>query len=187
MFLAPDHFATIVTKEQSKAKIDAITLKSVTLEDEELQRSFFNSLSNQSRHMRFMSPMGEIPDYVLRMLSRINAENHFAYMLTTGSGPERKMTGEARLIISEENNLVAEFALALMDGQQGKGLANKLMLLLESVAAQNGIQRLIGYTLRSNEAMKKLARRSHYNIRNDVRDARALKLEKSIEPLALCA
>ena len=96
MFIAQDHFATIVTDEGSNTKIDAVTLRSVTLDDRELQRSFFNSLSNQSRLMRFMSPMGEIPDYVIRMLSRVNTKNHIAYMLTTGSCHERTMIGEAR-------------------------------------------------------------------------------------------
>jgi hypothetical protein len=187
MFIEQNHFATIVTDEGSNTKIDAVTLRSVTLDDRELQRSFFNSLSSQSRLMRFMSPMGEIPDYVLRMLSRVNTKSHIAYMLTTGSCHERTMIGEARLIINEDNNSLAEFALALMDGQQGKGLAIKLMQLLETIAAQNGVQQLLGYTLRSNEAMKKLARRSHHNLGNDTGDARAVIMRKSIAPLALCA
>lgn len=134
-----------------------------------------------------MGSMGEIPDYLLRILSSIKAESHIAYMLTTGSGAERKMIGEARLVINDDNKMMAEFALALMDGHQGKGLAKKLMLLLETVAAQKGIQQLIGYTLRSNEAMKQLARLSYYNIRNDAGDARAVIMKKSIAPLALCA
>jgi acetyltransferase len=187
MFLTPDYFATIVTDEGYITKIDAITLKSVTLEDNELQRSFFNSLSSQSRFLRFMSPMGEIPDYVLRILSKVNPENHIAYMLTTGSGHERKMIGEARLVIRGDDISVADFAIAIMDDQQGNGLAKKLMALLESAAAQHGIQTLIGQTMRTNKAMKTLARRHNYNIRNDAGDARAVIMEKFIELQALCA
>jgi hypothetical protein len=59
--------------------------------------------------------------------------------------------------------------------------------LLESAAAQHGIQTLIGQTMRTNKAMKTLARRHNYNIRNDAGDARAVIMEKFIEPQALCA
>ena len=187
MYIEANHFATCVTDTQSRSKIDPITVRSISPADGELQRAFFNSLSSQSRFMRFMGTMGEIPTYLLRILSSVTAENHMAYMLTTGSGDNIKMIGEARLVIREDNKLVADFALALMDGYQGKGLANKLMLLLETVAAQKGIEQIIGHTLCTNEAMKKLAQRFQYNLKSDACDARAIIMRKSLEPLALCA
>ena len=187
MYTATAQFATSVTETKKISAIIPVALRSISVADKELQRTFFNTLSSQSRFMRFMGPMGDIPDYLLRNLSNVNADNHFAYMLTIGSGDERIMIGEARLVIDEDNRSKAEFALALLDEHRGNGLARKLMLLLETVADQNNIQQLTGYTLRSNKAMKKLARRFHYYLRNDARDARAVIMQKSFLPLAHCA
>jgi acetyltransferase len=59
----------------------------------------------------------------------------------------------------------AEFALAVGDPWQGKGLGRHLMWRLIDVARDNGVQRLDGTVLRENAGMLQLVQKLGFTIR----------------------
>ncbi len=54
---------------------------------------------------------------------------------------------------------MCEFAIAVVDAWQGRGLASQLLQTLMQAARERGFERMEGYILASNARMLKLARR----------------------------
>ena len=148
--------------------------------DGDMLKKFFNSLTDRSRFSRFMTPISEVPSVLLKILSDVGSANHIAFMATVDLGSKTQMVGEVRFAISQQNSSVAEFAIAVADDWQGKGLARKLMRTMEEAARDHGISTLVGTTLRSNAAMIELGRHAGYHLKPDPGEARSVRLVKQI-------
>ncbi len=158
-------------------------IRQMKTDDKDLLKQFFNGLSDRSRFSRFMTPISEISSSLLRILSNVDTPSHFAYLATVKSGARTKMVGEARFVTSERNPRLAEFAVAVADDWQGKGLASKLMHMIEDTARTQGVSIIVGTALRSNTAMIELARHLGYQLKPDPSEARAVRLVKQIAAL----
>ena len=156
------------------------SVRPMTEGDREMLKSFFNGLTDHSRFSRFMTPFTEVPSALLKILSNVSSPDHIAFMATVDLGSTTQMIGEVRFVISKQNASVAEFAIAVADDWQGKGLAGKLMRTMEEAARDHGVSTLIGTTLRSNNAMIELGRHVGYHLKPDPGEARAVRLVKRI-------
>ena len=58
----------------------------------------------------------------------------------------------------------AEFAIALSDDWQRRGLGTRLLASLLAAAKTDGVQRLVGTTMSDNDGMLTLARRLGFNL-----------------------
>jgi GNAT superfamily N-acetyltransferase len=74
-----------------------------------------------------------------------------------------------------------EFGLSVDDRWQGHGIGSALLKNLECRAAALGAARLFGDTLRSNEAMIGLARKSGYGFAPSPGDWKLVRFEKHID------
>jgi len=88
------------------------------------------------------------------------------------------MIGEARYVVDEHDPQMCEFAIAVADDWQARGIAKAMLERLERQAASSGIRRMVGDTLIINTAMIRLARRAGYVIRASGTDASLARLEK---------
>jgi acetyltransferase len=148
--------------------------------DMETQRAFFRSLSREARFWRFMGPKDELSEALLKYLSSADGENHVALIAETMVGGCRVMIAEARYVIDAADPSVAEFALAVADDWQGRGLATDLLCRLERHAAAAGLRRMIADTLNGNSAMIALAKKAGYTVALNCREPRAMRLSKTI-------
>jgi GNAT superfamily N-acetyltransferase len=89
---------------------------------------------------------------------------------------------EARYVRSDDIVEGREFALAVADAWQGRGIGKTLLLSLGSHAARHGVERLVGDVLRDNLAMIELARGLGYAVRSHPADARLVRVERSFVP-----
>jgi GNAT superfamily N-acetyltransferase len=94
-------------------------------------------------------------------------------------GGER-IVAEARYALSADQASV-EFGLSVDDSWQGHGIGAALMRNLECRAAALGATRLFGDTLRSNEVMMALARKSGFSFMASPGDWRLVRFEKQID------
>jgi GNAT superfamily N-acetyltransferase len=85
---------------------------------------------------------------------------------------------EARYVVSDDLVEGREFALAVADEWQGRGIGKTLLLRLGSHAAHHGVERLVGDVLRDNLAMIELARSLGYAVRSHPADARLVRVER---------
>jgi GNAT superfamily N-acetyltransferase len=88
------------------------------------------------------------------------------------------MIGEARYVVDEANPTICEFAIAVADGWQAKGIAQALLARLERQAAAAGVRKMVADTLVANEPMRALATRAGYSISANREDFELARLEK---------
>ena len=157
-----------------------ITIRPTLPQDLELQREFFRSLSTEGRYRRFMVPLNELPEVVAQRFISIDYRSHVALLAEVFDDGREIMIGEARYVVDERDPSTCEFALAVADDWQGRGIGRVLLARLEREAAASGIRRMLADTLYDNKAMRALAASSGYTVRANREDARLVRLEKQL-------
>jgi len=157
-----------------------ITIRPTLPQDLELQREFFRSLSTEGRYRRFMVPLNELPEVVAQRFISIDYRSHVALLAEVFDDGREIMIGEARYVLDEHDPATSEFALAVADDWQGRGIGRVLLARLEREAAASGIRRMLADTLYDNKAMRALAASSGYTVKANREDARLVRLEKQL-------
>ena len=157
-----------------------ITIRPTLPQDLELQREFFRSLSTEGRYRRFMAALNELPEVVAQRFNSIDYRSHVALLAEVFDDGREIMIGEARYVLDEHDPATSEFALAVADDWQGRGIGRVLLARLEREAAASGIRRMLADTLYDNKAMRALAASSGYTVKANREDARLVRLEKQL-------
>jgi acetyltransferase len=120
-------------------------------EDAEMERTFVNGLSEQTRYFRFFYRLHELTPSMLARFTQVDYDREMALIALEGSGP-LKIVGVARYIANPDQES-AEFAVVVGDEWQNRGVARVLMLKLIESAKARGLRRLEGTVLRNNVNM----------------------------------
>jgi acetyltransferase len=140
-----------------------ILLRPVVSRDADIFQEFVRRLSEESRRNRFHSVLRELPISLLDGLMAVDYDNHTALLAEVFNGAGEVMIGEARFMRGLQSD-EAEFAIAVADPWQSKGLGSLLLRRLELCARQRGVESMFGLVLPGNEAMSRLASSSGYNL-----------------------
>jgi acetyltransferase len=159
-----------------------MTIRPTLPQDAELLREFFRSLSPESRRRRFMSRIEELLEALIERFASIDYRSHLALVAEVSEGGRRIMIGEARYVVEQRDPGAGEFAIAVADAWQGRGIARDLLDRLEAQAAASGLCRMVADTLLANRGMLGLARRAGYTIKASRRDATLAWLQKNLVP-----
>lgn len=135
-----------------------ITIRPIRASDGELEQSFMRSLSDQSRYLRFMTSIKELPPKKLALFTRIDYEQHLALIATVIPDGQEIQIGEARYAAGERPSQ-CEFGVAVADDWQGKGVGALLMDALMGAARWRGFASIEGLVFASNQRMIDFARR----------------------------
>ena len=161
-----------------------VTIRPTLPQDAELQREFFRTLSAESRYHRFLTPLNELPEPLARLFADIDHRSHLALLAEVFEDGRETMIGETRYVVDARDRATCEFAIAVADDWQARGIARILLDRLERQAAASGIRRMIADTLLANRAMITLAARTGYAVTASREDARLARLEKRLTPPA---
>ena len=161
-----------------------LTIRPTLPQDVGLQQEFFRSLSAESRHCRFMTRLNELPETLVERFASIDYRSHLALLAEVFEDGRETMIGEARYVVDERDPATCEFAIAVADDWQARGIARALLDRLERQAAASGIRRMVADTLLTNRAMIGLATRTGYAVRASREDATLARLEKSLSSSA---
>ena len=145
---------------------------------EELQ-NYFRALSTRSRYNRFLGAMRELPKNLLEHFIHVGEAEQFSVVATMVVDGFETIVGEARYAFHAETSSI-EFGLSIDDRWQGHGIGKALLKNLECRAASFGAGRLFGDTLRSNEHMISLARKSGYAFTTSPGDWKLVRFAKQI-------
>ena len=113
----------------------------------------------------------------------IDYRNHLALLAEVFEDGRETMIGEARYVVDERDPEMCEFAIAVADDWQARGIASAMLDRLERQAASSGIRRMVADTLITNRAMIRLAGRTGYVVRASRKDASVARLEKVLSRL----
>jgi GNAT superfamily N-acetyltransferase len=157
-----------------------LTVRFVEPGDAEALQNYFRSLSARSRYNRLMGAASELPQTQLEKFVRLGEADSFSVVVTVDVDGLDSIVGEARYAFHPDS-AGFEFGLSIDDRWQRQGIGTALLANLECRAAAFGAEHLFGDTLRSNDAMLRLARKSGYAFAPTPGDWKQVRFEKQID------
>ncbi len=142
------------------------------------ERAFIMALSPESRYARMMYGMAEPPPDLVDRFVHVDYHHTMAFVALVGQGDEERMIGVARYAANGDKGY--EFAIAVADAWQGRGIAATLSQLLFDYARMKGIRALHANILASNHRMIQFARWLGMSIRVSPDDGTLLKASKDL-------
>lgn len=132
-----------------------VLVRPVLPQDDEAEQAFVMALSPASRYRRFHVGMRALPPSVLAAFTRIDHRSHVALVAhAEGDEDEPAIVADARYVVDDDGE--AEFAVAVADAWQRRGLGRQMLALLTRHAARHGVRRLRGDVLADNVPMLKM-------------------------------
>jgi len=131
-----------------------VEIRPLTPDDKDGLAAGFERLSELSRYRRFLSPTAHLSGEQLAYLTEVDHHDHEA--LVAIDPASRQGLAVARYVRSGENPREAEFAVAVADDWQRRGLGTALLGHLATSARAEGITRFTGLVLEDNEPMRQL-------------------------------
>lgn len=150
---------------------DAWLLRPIRPEDAEPLQDFIRDLSDESRYMRFVSMLRELTPRMLARYTSIDYDRELALVATiTTPNPEHRGFPKESIIgfahyLRNADGRGAEYALAISDDWQRRGLGAKLMRGLIEAAKTQGLTYIDGFVLANNRPM--LGLMTSLGFRND--------------------
>jgi acetyltransferase len=123
-------------------------------EDVELEKRFFDGLSERSRYQRFMQHLTQLSPRMLARFTQLDYDRELALVVVH----DDQFIAVGRYAPTADGE-TAEFALVVADAWQGRGLGRILLERLRQEARKAGYKALYGYILQANREMLDLARR----------------------------
>jgi len=158
----------------------SVTMRFVEPRDADALQAYFRSLSVRSRYNRFLGAMSELPPTELNHFIHAGEDDRFSVIATMVIGGFETIVGEARYGFDADTESF-EFGLSIDDRWQGHGIGSALLGNLQCRAAALGARRLFGVTLRSNDVMIALARKSGFAFTASPGDWKLVRFEKHID------
>ena len=158
---------------------EPVTVRFVAPRDTDELQHYFRSLSTRSRYNRFFGAISELPKGLLHDFLEVGERERFTVVATVMVDGFETIVAEMRYALHAETATV-EFGLSVDDRWHGHGIATALLKNLECRAAALGAEHIFGDTLRSNEAMVSLARKSGFAFVNHPDDWKLVRFDKEI-------
>jgi GNAT superfamily N-acetyltransferase len=155
-----------------------VTVRFAEPRDAEELQEYFRSLSTRSRYNRFLGARSELSRIELDHFVHVGEADSFSVVATMMIDGFETIVGEARYAFATGS---FEFGLSIDDRWQGHGIGSALLKNLECRAAAFGAERLFGDTLRSNDVMIALARKSGFAFTHNPDDWKLVRFEKHID------
>jgi len=159
-----------------------LTVRFVGADEGEALQGYFRKLSMQSRHSRFLGAMSELSASELGHFIHVGENDRFSVIAVMMVDGRETIVGEARYGFNSATASF-EFGISIDDRWQRQGVASALIGNLECRAAALGAHSMFGDTLRSNEAMIALARKSGFAFTRHPDDWKLARFEKPIDPI----
>ena len=156
-----------------------VNVRFVEPRDADALQNYFRALTTRSRYNRFLGATSELPPSLLEAFIHVGEADRFSVIATLRADGHELIVGEARYAF-ETGTASIEFGLSIDDRWQGHGIGKALLKNLECRAASFGAERIFGDTLRSNDAMIALARKSGYAFANTPGDWKLVRFQKEI-------
>jgi RimJ/RimL family protein N-acetyltransferase len=158
----------------------SLTVRFIEPRDADALQGYFRALTVRSRYNRFLGAINELPKGELYRFTHVGDDDRFSVVATMMIDCFEIIVGEARYAFHADSDSF-EFGLSIDDRWQGQGIGSALLGNMQCRAAAFGAKRLFGDTLRSNEAMIGLARKSGFAFTHNPDDWKLVRFEKHID------
>jgi acetyltransferase len=142
-------------------------VRPIAADDLERDRLFIERLSTSSRYNRMMGLMRGPSATLINRLVNVDYRRSMALVAVVGEGEEETIIAVARY---GGNPAYCEFAVAVADEWQSRGVGTTLSQLLFAYAKAHGVRRMYAVLLAENSRMLKLADDLGMNVRRSLDD-----------------
>lgn len=136
-------------------------LRPVLPQDKPLLEEFYSSLSPLSRRLRFHCAVNALSQDSLSAMSEIDYGKHLALVVTYVNEGQEIIVADARYVI-DASQKGGEFAIAVSDVWQRRGIASHALAGLCKAARLQGLDWLWGDVLDDNKAMLGLMQKTGF-------------------------
>jgi acetyltransferase len=152
-------------------------IRPICVADAERERAFIMGLSPESRYSRMMFSLLEPPSDLVDRFVRIDYHHNMAFVAVVGKADDERIIGVSRYAADGEGY---EFAVAVTDDWQAKGVGGTLSRLLLEYARLEGLPALHARILAGNHRMIELARQLGMSVVFTLEDPTTLKASISL-------
>jgi acetyltransferase len=146
-----------------------VVVRPIGPDDATLLQTFVRRLSTRSRRFRFFGALAELSAAQMERFVNVDPARGFALVAVSGPQEGTAIVAEARYALAQEGDH-AEFAIAVADAFQGRGLGKHLVRRLLATAWRRGVRRLFGEIKGDNRAMLAFAMRLGFRLRGSLED-----------------
>jgi acetyltransferase len=139
-------------------------------EDAEMEQEFVRNLSDRSRYSRFMNSVRELTPAMLTRFTQIDYDREMAFVAVRNEQGKDEEIAVARYVTNPDGR-TCEFAVAVADAWQGKGLGRRMLETIIAVARSRGLEVMIGHILATNESMLRLCAKLGFRISDHPEDS----------------
>ncbi|MGT2433694.1 N-acetyltransferase family protein [Cupriavidus basilensis] len=144
---------------------ERVVVRAVRAGDAERERAFVQALSRESRYYRFLTG-GRVSDEVIDLF--LENEAGLALVVTAEVDGVPVIVANGNYVVT--GDAVGEFAVAVADDWQGKGIGRRLIQRLRDAAIGAGLRLLRGDVLSENRRMLALMREFGFSARRNPED-----------------
>jgi acetyltransferase len=152
----------------------ALSIRAIEPRDAGAFQAFVEALSPQARYHRFLAPVRELAPALLAMLVAPDQARHFGFAAFSGA----QLIGEARAVALGASGR-SEFALAVADAWQRRGIGRRLLEVLAAAVRGAGQSALQGEISHGNAAMIDFVRHNGFRLASCPGDARLVLAERA--------
>jgi acetyltransferase len=127
-------------------------VRAIRPEDAGMEQAFVRGLSDESRYFRFANALHELSDPMLVRFTQIDYDRELALVAVVQEDEGPRQIAVARYVI-DADGLSCEFALAVADDWQGRGIGRRLLGHLADTARARGLEVMAGQVLNQNARM----------------------------------
>ncbi len=135
-----------------------LQIRSIRPDDKAALAEAFGRLSRASVHFRFLVDKKDLTDTELAYLTEVDFVRHVSLVAVLSNLNPEKIVGIARYILinQEPADLMAEFALVVVDQYQARGIGTALLKHLAKIARNAGVRTFEALVLRENTHIREL-------------------------------
>jgi len=152
-------------------------MRPIRPEDRQIEKEFVQRLSDESRYFRFMSALRELTDAMLNRFTQIDYDQEMALIAVVCENGQETEIGVARYVVNADGTS-CEFAIAVADAWQHRGVGSMLILGLVEAARARGLQVMEGIVMAGNRRMLGLINAHGFSVRSEPGNASVKHLTK---------
>lgn len=157
-----------------------VVVRPIRPEDRQIEREFVQALSNESKYFRFMSALRELSESMLDRLTQIDYDREMALIAVVCENGRETEIGVARYIVNADA-ISCEFAVAVADAWQHRGVGSILIRSLVEAARRRGLQVMEGIVVAGNYKMLGLMNALGFSIHTEAGDASVRRVSKRLD------
>lgn len=144
----------------------SIRIRAIRPGDKDRLMGLFRRQGPETIHYRFFGAKATLTDAELGYFTELDFDRHVALAAVRGTGDDEEFLGVARYVRGEGARAgTAEFAVAVADADQGRGVGTLLLGHLARIAERSGVTAFEADVLGDNRRMFEMLRAADFRLR----------------------